>query len=273
MKKINFDLSNRKNDYKWNVAVLIHSIFLFIYFPLYINLEKKYEFYYNNIKFIFNSNREKNYSNSTNVIIYNNNRPANNNQKIKDLENEIEGLNKEIKKLTRNSIKISNERDDFKRKNEQLTKENLDLINSKRENEEDQKRIKDLEDIIVKKNKEISLLQENNINLLENMNEHKNVVNALKKSISFELNKDEKLMCIIFMSTDDQKIHYPIICKNKQKFNEVENLLYEKFPEYKDSENFFLIKGHKIIKSMTLEENNIENGEIITMAVFEENND
>ena len=269
MNKINFDLSNRKNDYKWNVAVLIHSIFLLIHTILFsIFNEKYYEIL--NFEYIFNSNIEKYSSNSSNVIIHNN-RSANNSQK-KDLENEIEGLNKEIKTLNRNIIKISNERDNLKKKNEQLTKENSDLKNSRREKKEDQKRIKDLEDIIVKNNKEISLLQENNKNLLENMNEHKKVVNALKKGISFELDKDEKLMCIIFISTD-QKVHYPIICKNKQKFNEVENLLYEKFPEYKDSENFFLIKGHKIIKSMTLEENNIENGEIITMTVFEENND
>ena len=77
-------------------------------------------------------------------------------------------------------------------------------------------------------------------------------------------------MCVIFLSTD-QKVHYPIICKNKQKFNEVENLLYEKCPEYKDFENFFLVDGNKIIKSKTLEENKIENGQIITMTVFEEN--
>ena len=271
MNKINFDLSNRKNDYKWNVAVLIHSIFPLIYFIPFIYFQYKYEFEGDNLKYIFFSNREKNSSNSSNVIIYDN-REENNSKKIKDLENEIEGLNKEIKKLNRNSIKISNERDNLKRKNEQLIKENSNLINSRRENEEDKKKIKDLEDIILKKNKEISLLQENNKNLLENMNVQNKVINALKNSITFELDKDEKLMCIIFISTD-QKVHYPIICKNKQKFNEVENLLYDKFPEYKDTENFFYSSGNKIIKSKTLEENNIENGQIITMTVFEENND
>ena len=113
------------------------------------------------------------------------------------------------------------------------------------------------------------MLKENNKNLLENVNDHKTVATALKNSINFELNKDEKIMCVIFMSVD-QQVHYPIICKNNQKFNEVENLLYDKFPEYKEFENYFLLYGKKISKSLTLDENKIKYGDIITMTKYEE---
>ena len=74
-------------------------------------------------------------------------------------------------------------------------------------------------------------------------------------------------MSIIFISIDEA-IHYPIICKKNQLFCVLENLLYEKFPEYKESENYFIIHGksiNKINKFKTLEENNINNDDIITL--------
>ena len=83
------------------------------------------------------------------------------------------------------------------------------------------------------------------------------------------LDKNEKLMTIIFISSD-QKIHYSFICKNTDKFNKIENLLYEKYPEYEESENYFTVNGNKIIKSKTIEQNKINNSDIIILNKFED---
>ena len=99
------------------------------------------------------------------------------------------------------------------------------------------------------------------------MSEDKKIVNAVKSNLPFELKEGEKLMSVIFQSFDDQTVHYPIICKDKQIFNTVENLLYEKCPKYKETENFFTSDGKLINKLKTLEENNIKDGQIILMAV------
>ena len=74
-------------------------------------------------------------------------------------------------------------------------------------------------------------------------------------------------MTIIIIS-GDQKVHYSMICKKTQKFTEIEHFLYQKYPEYLESENFFLSNGKKINKYRTLEENKIKNSEIITLYKY-----
>ncbi len=44
-------------------------------------------------------------------------------------------------------------------------------------------------------------------------------------------------------------------------------MLYEKYPKYTDTENFFVVGGNKINRNKTLEENNIKNNDIITLII------
>ena len=74
-------------------------------------------------------------------------------------------------------------------------------------------------------------------------------------------------MTIIFTSFD-QKIHYSLICKNTLIFNQVEILLYDIYPEYKETENYFIINGKKINRFKTLEENEIKNSDIILIDKY-----
>ena len=92
-------------------------------------------------------------------------------------------------------------------------------------------------------------------------------IEDLKEKLSrypFELNKNEKMMSVIFISSD-QKIHYSVICKNTEKFNQLEAKLYNDYPEYSESENLFLVNGNRIKKFQSLEENNIHNNDIIML--------
>ena len=89
----------------------------------------------------------------------------------------------------------------------------------------------------------------------------------LKSKLPFDLKKDEKLMTIIFLSVDED-IHYSLICKNTDRFNQIEKLLYDKYPEYQYSENYFTVNGKGIIKSETMEQNNIKFSDIILLKKF-----
>ena len=77
-------------------------------------------------------------------------------------------------------------------------------------------------------------------------------------------------MTINFISVN-QEINYSIICKNTQRFNEIENKLYDVYPKYSENENYFIVRGQRVIKNKTLEENHIENNDVIILNHFQEN--
>ena len=92
-------------------------------------------------------------------------------------------------------------------------------------------------------------------------------IDDLKEKLSrypFELKKDEKMISVIFTS-DDQKIHFSVICKNTEKFNRLEEKLYNDYPEYSETNNYFVVNGNRIQKFKTLDENNIHNSDIIIL--------
>ena len=114
----------------------------------------------------------------------------------------------------------------------------------------------------------------NNYNNIQNNNQNNNETIELYKQIN-ELNKklkrypinleeNEKLMSVIFTSVD-QKAHYSIICKNTDTINKLEAELYNEYPEYSETENYFLCKGQVINKFKTFEVNHIKNGDTIVL--------
>ena len=122
------------------------------------------------------------------------------------------------------------------------------------------KKNKELEQKLLNQNKE----KDNIINLMNKIIEKDEEIKQLKSVMPFEIRKGEKLISVIFRSVD-QNILYSIICKNTDKFTTIENLLYEEYPKYRDSENIFLFNGKTINKYLSLEENNIINSAIIML--------
>ena len=80
----------------------------------------------------------------------------------------------------------------------------------------------------------------------------------------FILEKDEKMLSIIFMSVN-QKINYSMICKNTDTINKLEPELYKEYPEFSKTENYFLCKGTVMDKSKKIKEFNIKNGDTIIL--------
>ena len=62
-------------------------------------------------------------------------------------------------------------------------------------------------------------------------------------------------------------MNFDIISKNTDKFSKIEAILYEKYPQYVDSENFFLVNGNRINRNRSLQENKINNNDVITLEI------
>jgi hypothetical protein len=83
------------------------------------------------------------------------------------------------------------------------------------------------------------------------------------------LSPEEKLLTIKLISID-QTINFITVAKNTDNFAKLENFLYEKYPKYKETENYFLFNGKILNKHKTLDESKINDNDIITLGSFDE---
>ena len=183
-------------------------------------------------------NREKinDFDNKENTKIIENKSDINNllllkiNEKYINKINELERIIKELK------IQLI-EKDRLIRE-EKEKKDNLDKIIKEIKNE-----FNDKANIIIKLENEIKLFRS-----------------------YYNFSSNEKLISIKFIS-GEQDIDFSVITKNTEAFSKIENMLYEKYPKYKDSENYFLVNGNRINRHRTLEENKVRNNEILTLEI------
>ena len=214
-----------------------------------MNSNNNNEKYINNINNDNMNNMNENYMNMNNNENINSNKMINNNvnsgyNQINNLENKLMISKRQIVEL-----KKENEILRYELEKEKIFSKHLEeklnyfqnLSNNIYNNE-----FKKIEILLNEKNAEIA---------------------KLKLRFPFELSEGEKLISITFISFDES-IQYSIICKNTHKFREIENMFYDKYIEYKNTNNIFLIKGKNINPSKTLEENNIKNGDVISFEVI-----
>ena len=93
-----------------------------------------------------------------------------------------------------------------------------------------------------------------------------NIINDIKLNIPLQIKSEEKMMSIIFISIDED-IHYSIICKNTDIFSNIEKKFYDKYPEYKNTQNEFIINGNKVDRLKNIDDNKIKNSDIITFKI------
>ena len=103
-------------------------------------------------------------------------------------------------------------------------------------------------------------------NLLNTIEKKDEQIYKLKEQLNKLMNKNinipNKKITINFQS-NDQIVNDSFVCLNNNLFSEVEEILYKKYPEYKNRENLFLGHGKKILRNKTIFENGIEDGETI----------
>ena len=58
---------------------------------------------------------------------------------------------------------------------------------------------------------------------------------------------------------------FSLICKSTNKFYEIEEIIYKKYEQYRDTENCSLVNGKRINRFQDLESNSIKDGDVIVM--------
>jgi len=138
-----------------------------------------------------------------------------------------------------------------------------------------EKKIKNLELIIKEKDNKIN--EFNKIKEFKNVsNNNNNYINRIKeleieieKYKNYCLSPGEKLITINFISTD-KTINFNTFAKKNDIFTKLEAILYEYYPQYKESENYFLVNGKKVNKHKTFEDNEINDNDILTLELIDE---
>ena len=192
----------------------------------------------------------------------------------KGFDLKIENFELEIKreKLNKNNAR--------KNKEEEVDKLNKKIINLKEEINKLKKILSQKNSTITELKNQIKNLKENNENinsLKENMSKKDIQLNELKtellnknkeldKLLKNETLKRKDMMCINFTSSD-QKINYAIPCIGSDIFAEVEEKLYKEYPEYRETNNFFIVNGMQILRFKTISENNIKNGRPVMLII------
>jgi len=230
------------------------------------------------------NNKIKTYENSNNEY----------KKKLKELEELIKSKNKEInnlkKKINNNEIKIIEsggkiiEQIEMLKFNLNDTIRRYKILNKEINNSKDKLNIEiknkneliDINELLIKEikrfNDPININENKNISNLDKDKTIKELykdIDELNKKLSlypFELSKGEKLISLIFSSLDEN-ILCSVICKNTEKFSELEEKLYNDYPEYSNFDNYFLINGNRVNKKKTLDENKIKNGDIIILII------
>ena len=170
-------------------------------------------------------------------------------------------------------IKLENENNEKEDLIKKINDLNELLKDEKNKNDILSNKIKELEN----KNNELQnnlnvLKSNNNLEYTNNIIEKDKEIKLLKSKLErypFELEKDEKLISVIFISNNDKELHCSIICKNTDKFCDLEKQLYNKYPKYRDMENYYLVNDNRIKRFKSLIENKIENSDIITLNSIE----
>ena len=173
----------------------------------------------------------------------------------------------------------------------------IDGINFNQLNNMNNNNFKNTTNVNINNNMRMNINMNNNIISNRNINDNtnfninnsnnlinNNINNDKKKELEFKIKEleneiklfraychfsvNEKLILLNFISTD-QIIKYSIVGKNTDDFIIYEKKLYEKYPNYKDTENYFLVNGKKINRNRTLEENNIKNNDKIILNIID----
>ena len=206
---------------------------------------------------LHNNENKQQKTNSENIHL-NSDKIYNNNDNM-NIKKEINNMNKNMN----NNLNLEDNINDG----------NNNISNLKHELDESKKTIEEQKNII---NDLRNQLNEKNLSLENN----KTMIQSLRNVISNKENEIYQLKCglnnnfqnnfnLNFIIQEEQK-NYSIPCNSNDIFAKIEEKLYEIFPEYRETENYFLFKGRKILRFKSIFENQIQNDSPVLMIVNSE---
>ena len=196
-------------------------------------------------------------------------------QKLKDEMNKYKELNNELKKEI-NFLK--NELNNKEKINEKLTRETINLKDKfdfiQKFNDLFKKQIRDLEENNKKLKNELELIKNNNQNVEENIDKKNNEINKLTNQLKNDEIDEKKsvdaddIIVINFISSD-QSLNCAIKCLKTDIFAKVEEKLYYKYEEYRETNNNFFVNEKLVLRFKKLCENDIKDGDNIRLEKIE----
>ena len=123
-------------------------------------------------------------------------------------------------------------------------------------------------------NNELRSLREEKEYLKNQLNIKELEINNLKLKLENKNSGQKKynfddMMILHFKSTDQIIDNVIIKCLKNETFAEVEERLYKKFPDFRNSNNTLVCNGAGILRFKTLSENNIKDEDVITLIKIE----
>ncbi len=80
----------------------------------------------------------------------------------------------------------------------------------------------------------------------------------------------DNIISIAFTSVNQKIQNYNRAYKDTEIFSRVEEELYNEYPEFKEKETYLMNHANKIKRFKTLRENNIKNGDVIQVHIYED---
>ena len=145
----------------------------------------------------------------------------------------------------------------------------IDLDNYIKEN-------KKLKDDLLKANKIIANIGNNNtnnneiLNLKYQLSQKDNEIKDLKIKLLQSNNDKNKFDMIVYFKSMDEVINKePIRCSSNDTFAEIEEKLYKKHNDFRNTNNHHICNGRNILRLKTLNENKIKDEDVVLITKLE----
>ena len=202
-----------------------------------------------------------NYNQTSQILMQNNNNIQYINQ-INDLKNKLNNEKERYKQLEQKYNQLY--------ANNQANINNINQLKSELIKYKNQLTNNNLNNNINLNNEINNLRQQNNI-LFNQINIKDNEINNLRLKLENNYISQPKIskkdiMVINFVTGDSKIMNCGIGCLPDETFAEVEEKLYKIYDEYRNTDNYFLYHGTKILRFKKIMENKIENGAVIQLV-------
>ena len=136
--------------------------------------------------------------------------------------------------------------------------------------EKENNEIKNENNELKNKKNNLNLKDGNILNLNNQINDLTNQINNLqlnnnKNKIKFGL---DEIVTVLIQSVD-QRVNTPLSIPKSELFVRLEEQLYEEYPEYKEFDVYFTVKGDKIKRFKSIEENKLKNKDKILLNIYD----
>ena len=192
------------------------------------------------------------------------------------MQNKSNDENLKIKKLEEENRKLRDE----------LNKNKQDYLNEintlKKELDKYKNENNKLKDELTKSNKIISNIQNNQINnnefkklkdeitnLKNQLNIKNNEIKEIKNNINIKEEPKYNINDIIVINFNSAEVNYGIKCLADETFAEVEEKLYKRYDNLRETNNMFTVNAKPILRFKKIKENNIKDGDIIQLFKLE----